>query len=88
MLWTILKVLIAIAAFFCIYLTGTFIVRSFMHPPPAEPEIGRLRKVNYRYRCTVCGTEVTMTAAPEDEIPNAPRHCREDMILVVEGGEY
>jgi hypothetical protein len=88
MLWTVMKVMIAIAAFFCIYLTGTFIVRSFMHPPPAEPEIGRLRKVNYRYRCTVCGTEVTMTAAPEDEIPASPRHCREDMNLVVEGGEY
>jgi hypothetical protein len=29
-----------------------------------------------------------MTAAPEDDIPHAPRHCREDMILVVEGGEY
>jgi hypothetical protein len=88
MLWPTLKVLIAITAFFCIYLTGTFIVRSFMFPPPAEPEIGRLRKVNYRYRCTVCGTEVTMTAAPEDEIPASPRHCREDMNLVVEGGEY
>ena len=88
MLWTTMKVLIAITAFFCIYLTGTFIVRSFMHPPPAEPEIGRLRKVNYRYRCTVCGTEVTMTAAPEDELPASPRHCREDMNLVVEGGEY
>ena len=88
MMWTILKVLIAITAFFCIYLTGTFIVRSFMFPPPAEPEIGRLRKVNYRYRCTVCGTEVTMTAAPEDELPASPRHCREDMNLVVEGGEY
>ena len=88
MLWTILKVLIAITAFFCIYLTGTFIVRSFTFGLPAEPEIGRLRKVDYRYRCSVCGTEVTMTAAPEDEIPNAPRHCREDMSLVVEGGEY
>ena len=86
--WTLLKVLVAIIAFFCIYLTGTFIVRSFMHAPPAEPEIGRLRKVNYRFRCTVCGTEVTRTAAPEDELPNAPRHCREDMSLVVEGGEY
>ena len=39
MLWTLLKVLVAIIAFFCIYLTGTFIVRSFMHAPPAEPEI-------------------------------------------------
>jgi hypothetical protein len=88
MLWTIVKVTIAIAAFFAIYLAGTFVIRSFTMGPPAEPEVGRLRKVNYRYRCTVCGTEVTMTAAPEDEIPNAPRHCREDMNLVVEGGEY
>lgn len=88
MLWTIVKVAIAIGAFLCIYLSGAFVVRSFTQVPPAEPEIGRLRKVHYRYRCTVCGTEVTMTAAPEDEIPNAPRHCREDMTLVVEGGEY
>ena len=87
MVFTLLKVAVAIVAFFCIYLTGTFIVRCFTHLP-AEPEIGRLRKVDYRYRCAVCGTEVTMTAAPEDEIPNAPRHCREDMNLVVEGGEW
>jgi hypothetical protein len=47
-----------------------------------------LRAVNYRYRCTVCGTEVTMTSAPDGEAPDAPRHCREDMSLVVEGGEW
>jgi len=87
MVFTVFKVAVAIGAFLCIYLTGTFIVRSFTHLP-AEPEVGRLRRVDYRYRCTVCGTEVTMTAAPEDDIPHAPRHCREDMILVVEGGEY
>ena len=88
MVFTLFKVAVAIAACLCIYLTGTFVVRSLSHGPPPEPEIGRLRKVNYRYRCTVCGTEVTMTAAPEDEVPNAPRHCREDMNLVVEGGEW
>ncbi|HEV7534595.1 MAG TPA: hypothetical protein VGP90_03105 [Acidimicrobiia bacterium] len=87
MVFTVFKIAVAIGAFFCIYLTGTFIVRSFTHLP-AEPEVGRLRRVDYRYRCTVCGTEVTKTAAPEDDIPHAPRHCREDMILVVEGGEY
>jgi hypothetical protein len=88
MVFTLLKVVVAIVAFFCIYLTGTFVVRAFTHGPPPEPDIGRLRKVDYRYRCTVCGTEVTMTAAPEDEIPHAPRHCREDMSLVVEGGDW
>ena len=72
MLWTILKVGVAIVAFFCIYLAGTFIVRSFALGLPAEPEIGRMRKVDYRYRCGICGTEVTMTAAPEEEIPTPP----------------
>jgi len=88
MVITLLKVLVAIVAFFGIYLTGTWIVRAFTLAPPPEPDPGRLRKVDYRYRCTVCGTEVTMTAAPEDEIPHAPRHCREEMNLVVEGGEW
>ena len=89
MFFTVFKVAVAIGAALCIYLTGTFVIRFFAHGGlPAEPDIGRLRKVDYRYRCTVCGTEVTMTAAPEDEIPHAPRHCREDMNLVVEGGEW
>src|SRR4051794_35133526 len=88
MFWTVLKVLVAIVAFFCIYLTGTSIVRFFSQGPPPEPEIGRLRKGNYRYRCTICGTEVTMTPAPDDEAPTPPRHCGEDITLVVEGGKY
>ena len=31
MVFTLFKVAVAIGAFFCIYLTGTFIVRSFTH---------------------------------------------------------
>jgi hypothetical protein len=53
--------------------------------PPDEPDLESLRPVDYRYRCGVCGAEVTMTAAPEDEAaeaPDPPRHCREDMTLV------
>ena len=33
------------------------------------------------YRCSICGTEVRMTAA-NDEVPEPPRHCLEDMDLV------
>ena len=40
-----------------------------------------MRRVNLRYRCSVCGAEVRMTAAPEQE-PEAPRHCMEDMDFV------
>jgi hypothetical protein len=84
----ILKIFVATTAGLTIYLMAAFVIRSFSHVPPAEPEVQFLRPVNYRYRCTVCGTEVTMTSAPDDAVPNAPRHCREDMNLVVEGGEW
>jgi DNA-directed RNA polymerase subunit RPC12/RpoP len=40
-----------------------------------------LRRVNLRYRCSVCGAEVRMTKAGDD-LPEAPRHCMEDMQLV------
>lgn len=88
MVWDVLKFALAIAFALAIYLAGVAVVRSLMHPPPPEPDPSAVRKVHYRYRCTICGTEVTMTAAPEGEIPNAPRHCREDMNLVVEQGDW
>jgi len=40
-----------------------------------------LRKVNVRYRCSLCGVEIRMTMAPEED-PVPPRHCMEDMDFV------
>jgi hypothetical protein len=87
------RVLIALLAAIAIYLVGVRIVRVMMAPPPPdEPDLSLLKPVDYRYRCMVCGTEVTMTATPEVEVegdedgvpaaPDAPRHCREDMHLL------
>ena len=82
------RVLIAVAAALVFYLIGVRIVRVMLAPPPPdEPDLTLLRPVDYRYRCMVCGTEVTMTAAPSAdgepvESPDAPRHCREDMQLL------
>ena len=45
-------------------------------PPPPPP--GELRKVNLRYRCTTCGTEIRMTSAVDDT-PVPPRHCMDEM---------
>lgn len=45
-------------------------------PPP--PPSGEMRKINMRYRCSVCGTELRMVMAP-DEDPPPPKHCMEDM---------
>jgi hypothetical protein len=78
------RIAIALAVFLLLYLIAVRMVRALMtRPPPEEPDVSTLRPVDYRYRCMVCGTEVTMTAAPGDDAPEAPRHCREDMHLVV-----
>lgn len=60
---------------------GLMVLRALARPRPEPPPAGELRKVNLRYRCTLCGTELRMTAAP-DEDPEPPRHCLEDMQLV------
>lgn len=74
------RILIALAAALVFYLIAVKIVRAMMAPPPPdEPDLTQLQPVDYRYRCMVCGTEVTMTASPEADAPDPPRHCREDM---------
>jgi DNA-directed RNA polymerase subunit RPC12/RpoP len=80
------RILIAVVAAVALYLLAVRLVRAMMRPgPPDEPDLSTLRPVDYRYRCMVCGAEVTMTAAPGEDEPEAPRHCKEDMTLVGEG---
>jgi hypothetical protein len=76
----LLNILIAAAIAFVVWRVGIFILRSIAQPPPL-PEEGSLRKVNLRYRCSICGAEVKMVQATE-ELPEPPRHCMEDMDLV------
>ena len=60
---------------------GSGMLGGFARPVPAAPDPGELRKVRLVYRCSICATEVRMTQA-NDEVPEAPRHCMEDMELV------
>lgn len=80
MLWFALKVLVALAVFVVLMRFGMMMAGGLArkHDPP-EP--GTLRKVNLRYRCSICLTEVRMVQASE-ELPLPPRHCLEDMDLV------
>ena len=77
----VLKLLIAIAAGLLIWRVGTRMLGGFARPLPEPPPPGELRKVKLTYRCSICGTEVRMTVS-NDEVPDAPRHCQEDMDLV------
>ncbi len=80
MIWFLFKILIAIAAFVLIMRVGMIMLAGLARPHP-PPEAGQIRRVNLRYRCSICLTEVKMVQATE-ELPMPPRHCQEDMDLV------
>ncbi len=67
--------------FLVVLRAGLWILRALARPLPPPPPPGEMRRVNLRYRCALCGVELKMTAAP-DEDPEPPRHCLEDMQLV------
>lgn len=70
------------AAFAAVLLkVGAGMLGGFARPVPAAPDPGELRKVRLVYRCSICATEVRMTMA-NDEVPEAPRHCMEDMDMI------
>jgi hypothetical protein len=77
----IFRIVVAIVFGFVLVKIGMTILGSFARPVPAAPDPGELRKVRLTYRCQICATEVRMTMA-NDEVPEPPRHCMEDMELV------
>ena len=77
----IVKVLIAVVIAYAVLRLGMAMLRNLARPLPEPPEAGTLRKVKIEYRCSICGSEVRMTVAP-DEDPEPPRHCQDEMDLV------
>jgi hypothetical protein len=76
-----LAVAVAVLAGWLILKAGFAVMSSLATPLPPPPPAGELRKVRLVYRCSLCGTEVRMTSA-NDEVPEPPRHCMEDMELM------
>ena len=75
------RVAAAAAAVVAIYVIGAAVLAKFKVSPPAEPDPDDVVPVELHFRCVVCGAEVVMTAAQADQDVEAPRHCREDMVL-------
>jgi hypothetical protein len=73
--------LIAALAVWVLFKIGFAMLTGLAQPVPEPPPAGELRKVKILYRCSVCGTEVRMTTA-NDQMPEAPRHCLDEMDLV------
>lgn len=78
---SVLSLIIAVLASALIFKVGLAMLGGMAQPLPEPPPAGELRKVKIEYRCTICGTEIRMTVA-NDEMPDPPRHCLEDMDLV------
>jgi hypothetical protein len=78
---TVLGILVVLVIAAVLIKVGLALLRGLGTPLPPPPPPGEMRKVNLKYRCSVCGAEVKMTLATE-ELPDAPRHCQEDMDLV------
>ncbi len=78
---TVLSVLVAVVGAYLIFRMGMAVLRALATPLPEPPPAGELRKVKITYRCPICGTEVRMTVAT-DEDPEPPRHCQGDMDVV------
>jgi hypothetical protein len=77
----VVNIIIAVVAGWAIIAVGLAMLRGLSRPIPEPPPAGELRKVRVQYRCSICGAEVRMTVAP-DEDPDPPRHCLEDMDVV------
>jgi hypothetical protein len=78
---SIVALLIAASAVFVLFKIGFAMLGGLAQPVAEPPPAGELRKVKIAYRCSICGTEVRMTVA-NDQMPEPPRHCLEDMELV------
>jgi hypothetical protein len=85
MVWLI-KVPIAVVAGWAIFKFGVMMIGGLARPIPTPPPDGELRRVNMRFRCPSCGTEIRMTKTDAlDPVP--PRHCMDEMDLVAVDGE-
>ena len=78
---SVLWVLAGVVMTIVLWRAGIGMLRAFSRPPVPPPEPGELRKVNVRYRCEICGVELKLTMAPDDD-PPPPKHCLEDMTMV------
>jgi hypothetical protein len=78
---TILWVGCAFVLAYVLWKTGIGMLRSMTTPLPPPPPPGEMRRINVKYRCSMCGLEIKLMLAP-DQDPPPPRHCLEDMDLV------
>ena len=76
-----MELAVAIAIGVAIIAVTLWIVRLLPIPQPDDPDPDSVKEIAVDYRCIVCGMRLTITHA-QDENPEPPRHCREDMVEI------
>jgi hypothetical protein len=77
----VVAIVVALLLAAVLWKVGIGMLRSVTQPLPPPPPAGEMRRVSLRYRCSICGVELKMTLANDQE-PEPPRHCQEDMDLL------
>jgi hypothetical protein len=77
----VIAIVLALVFAAVLWKVGIGMLRSVTRPLPDPPPAGEMRRVSLRYRCSICGVELKMTLANDQE-PEPPRHCQEDMDLL------
>ena len=72
------KIVVGLLIALVVLRVGIWFLRGLANPLPPPPPPGQMRRVNLRYRCSVCGLEIRITSAPNEE-PEPPRHCLQEM---------
>lgn len=81
------QILIAVALGAAIWIVSMKVLRMLATPPPEVDPEDVVEVADQDFRCSVCGTEVTLRVANVTET-SPPRHCREEMDPVWRPGRH
>ncbi len=73
----LVNILIAVAIGWAIWRLATWTLRLLASPPP-EVDPANVVELSQDYRCSICGTELTVRRMSLTETA-PPKHCREEM---------
>jgi hypothetical protein len=81
------QILIALAIGAAVWIVSMKMLRMLVTPPPEVDPDDVVEVEDQDFRCTVCGTEVTLRVANLVET-SPPKHCREEMVPVWRPGRH
>jgi hypothetical protein len=75
------QIIIALGIGVVIWIGSMKVLRMLVTPPPEVDPDDVVEVDDQDYRCSVCGTEVTLRIANVRET-SPPKHCREEMVPI------